>query len=205
MVNIVKQSVEILDPTGREDAVYRLANIERAARNCYQSDNFGDPVRFVEMLLGKKHFSMLEFAEMTVQFKTDIGIGRELLRHRHLVAAQESTRFCKYDECLNVIKPLDICDGTEAFNSWLCSVETAHASYRQMREDGVQAESARSVLPLCTATKIIVRANLRSWMHIINLRLKSGSHPDMRMLMAELSDKASELFPIVFDKDWGDD
>ena len=104
-MKIIEQSHEILSHTG-------IDMVERAGRNCYQSepkgcglkgpvntclkytDKLADPKcdekdcrhhtshKFVKMLRDKGHHAMLEFGEVTVKFITDRGVMAELTRHR---------------------------------------------------------------------------------------------------------------------------
>lgn len=64
-------------------------------------------------------------------------------------------------------------------------------------------EVARAVLPLCTATTIMVSANLREWVHILNLRVLGTTgkpHPDIEKLLAPVLLELAELVPEIFEE-----
>ncbi len=44
-----------------------------------------------------------------------------------------------------------------------------------------------------------MKANLREWRHIFELRLGNGVYPEMRALMLLIYDLAHTMVPVVFD------
>lgn len=44
-----------------------------------------------------------------------------------------------------------------------------------------------------------MKANLREWRHIFELRLGSNVYPEMRALMVLIFDLARTMIPVVFD------
>ena len=46
--------------------------------------------------------------------------------------------------------------------------------------DGVSPQIARSVLPTCLKTEIVMTANFREWRHFITLRRAKAAHPQIR-------------------------
>nr|MBQ6740462.1 FAD-dependent thymidylate synthase [Synergistaceae bacterium] len=50
---------------------------------------------------------------------------------------------------------------------WRQSVEFSAEIYNKLIASGVRPQQARSVLPNCTAAKLGMTANLRSWRHIL--------------------------------------
>lgn len=59
-------------------------------------------------------------------------------------------------------------------------------------------ESARSVLPNCTETKIVVTANLRAWRHFLNMRGSIHADREIRRLACALAKQLKEISPLVF-------
>jgi thymidylate synthase (FAD) len=52
-----------------------------------------------------------------------------------------------------------------------------------MLSGGATPQQARSVLPTCTATTIVMTANWREWRHILRLRTAPDAHPDCQRVM----------------------
>jgi thymidylate synthase (FAD) len=67
-----------------------------------------------------------------------------------------------------------------------------------MLADGVPPQTARDVLPTCTAAKLFVTANFREWRHILKLRLARGAHPKVRLLARLVWRELSPRCPVYF-------
>lgn len=201
-MKIVKPSFEILTQiTGNE-----LVEIERAARTCYKSEDriteTSAPI-LVKSLITLGHEAMLEFSHLQVKFICDRGVSHELVRHRLSSFAQESTRYVDYGKEgeIQVIQPLILNgqEGSAEYSWWFSAMIGCENAYKSLRELGVSPQIARSVLPTCVKTEIVVQANYREWRHILKLRTNKAAHPDMRFLMISLLKELKEKIPIIFD------
>lgn len=114
-----------------------------------------------------------------------------------------STRYCnfskdKFGESIKVIVPQGLTN--ESYETWRASVLASEAAYMIMTKDqNMKAEVARSVLPHSLATTIYMKANIREWRTIMNLRCNSHAQTDIRLLMTELLDKMYNLYPVFFE------
>ena len=178
--------------------------IETAARTCYRSGartQSGSDVEMVKKLIAREHFAMLEFGDVTVKFITNRGVTHELVRHRLCSFAQESTRFVRYDDKMEFIKPVWWNSATlmqrELFISQCVSAEKC---YNDLLESGWSPQQAREVLPNALKTEIVVKANIREWRHIFSLRCSEAAHPQIRALMQALREDLKEIMSVVFDK-----
>ena len=196
MAKMINQSFEILSPTNWDD---ELRKIEMAARNCYQSEPKGDPGAFIQRLIKRGHTAMIEFGNMSVQFITDRGVTHEIVRHRLFSFAQESTRYCRYDDYITVIKPSTWNDWDgEAQQAWTDTMFGCERAYIGMLEKGLSPQQARAVLPNSLKTSIIVSGNFRQWRNFFALRDDKAAHPDMQALVAPLHTAVINLCPAVF-------
>lgn len=202
-MEFINQEVKKLTETG-------IDLVARAARVCYKSE--GDKAKnkeFVEGLIKKGHLSPLEFwrfkaptyynarawIEMgkslgdmldweldpewiAMEITTNIGIARELMRHRVFSYCQESTRYCNYHKKgLRFIKSHGIKSDTfyKIVENW----------YEVLLEDGLKPEQARGVLPLDTATTLVMGGLRSDWERMLDLRLNETAgkvHPQMKEL-----------------------
>ncbi|MBD3407377.1 MAG: FAD-dependent thymidylate synthase [Candidatus Lokiarchaeota archaeon] len=194
-MNFMEQQATLLSMTPNP-----ILLIERCGRVCYKSENrmkcdHQTPTgscpeclyrakTFVRRLLKLGHESVLEHAHATFHLITDRGISHEIVRHRLCSYSQESTRYCKYND-IDMIMP-EISDHTKPlFDDTMRQVEN---TYSQMISDGMPPQYARSVLPNCLKTELIMTANFRQWRHILSLRLDDGAHPQIRSLMFQVLD-----------------
>jgi thymidylate synthase (FAD) len=164
--------------------------IERIARVCYKSEDQigpGTAARMIGMLMERGHMAMLEHASASIHFVTDRGVSHEIVRHRIASYAQESTRYCNYGKEkfgaeITVIEPPDLTDVET--HCWRDMVKHSEDAYKEMIESGVKPQIARSVLPTCLKTEIVMTANFREWLHFFTLRCAPAAHPQMRELAA---------------------
>jgi thymidylate synthase (FAD) len=204
-MKIIEQSYEIL--TDLSNPIQLLKNIEIAGRTCYKSEDkiTDDSCRqFCQMLIHNGHTAMFEHSSISVRFITNRAIANEIVRHRHCAFAQVSTRYCnfskgKFGNEIQVIKPCELEENSEQFERWYNSCQHAEDSYMYLVNNGVRAENARDVLPLCLATELVVTASIREWRSIFILRTTNFAHPQVRELMRSLLKEFQEKVPILFD------
>ena len=190
--------------TGKE-----LKMVEKAARNCYKSEDKitedgGSARRITKTLLINGHESPIEFTDIVVRFICDRAISHELVRHRLCSFAQESQRYCNYSNGkfnaeVTFIRPWWLHEDDEGYSEFVKACQDAEDKYFELLSLGWHPEQARGVLPNATKTDILVKANLREWRHILKERTDLGAHVDMRHLMTGVLEEFQQLIPGVFD------
>lgn len=133
---------------------------------------------------------------------TDIGVTREMNRHRTFSVAEQSTRYCdltkdKFGGELTFIKPAwrqkDKNGFILSFDDYDAFLANCEQTYKQLRQQGWRPEQARQVLPLGLKTQAIYTAFSDDWKHFLKLRADNISgkvHPNMKII----ADKIKELF-----------
>lgn len=199
-VNFIEQHHEILGIYKADGYTAPHDFIATVARTCYQSESKGADAdeRLVRSLVKMGHHAMLEHSFMSVRFVTDRAIANEIVRHRLFSFAQESTRYCNYDNngFEFVIPPVDTREERLPFE---LACEDAALAYEHLIGEGFKPEIARAVLPLCTATRIVVSGNMREWRHFFQLRCDVHAHPQIRELATALLDDVKQRVPVLFD------
>lgn len=178
--------------------------IEKAGRTCYKSeDKITDfsAKNFVYGIRDLGHHAMLEHASASFRIITDRGISHEIVRHRLASYAQESTRYCNYSkdkfgkECSFILPP-DLTTDQNAL--WTMACIRTEQIYFVMLKEGCTPQIARSVLPNCLKTEIIMTANFREWRHFIKLRTSKKAHPQIRPLAFQIRNVLFSYAPNVF-------
>ena len=135
-----------------------------------------------------------------VRFICDRGVSHEIVRHRVMSFAQESTRYCNYSKNkfgqeLTFIEPAwefpssNIVNTRERFEAML---EEAEANYMELITLGFKPQEARAVLPNALKTEIVVTGFIDDWKHFFELRCDNAAHPDIRKLALDLQKQFTE-------------
>jgi len=193
-LKIITPSIERLWSTPQAEQI-----IEQAARTCYKSEGkitSDSAAPLIRKLVHRDHHAMLEHASASFKWVCDRGVTHELVRHRLASFAQESTRFCQYDNGITVILPPGLSDG---YHDWKIAVLHAERQYVALIGRGSPPQIARSVLPICVKTEIVVTANLREWRHIMELRTATAAHPQIRQLAEWTLYELKGIAPTVFE------
>lgn len=203
-MKIIHQKAELLTKVNQADI---LKALELYGRNCYKSEHKitkTSHCAFIKMLLTKKHMSVLEHVSLTFRLITDRGMLAEITRHRLASYSVESTRYVKYND-IEVIWPFYengmVKENSSSLLVWKESMIKAQQAYCEMIEKDNKPEIARSVLPMSLATDIVMTANLREWLHILNLRTAKNAHPQMQELIMQVYKILNKKLPLIFNQE----
>lgn len=153
---------------------------------------------------GCKVPSILHPKRYTFSVITDIGVTREMNRHRTFSVCEESTRYCdfskdKFGGELTFITPSwmklpsDKLSDTEILS--LTILHKIEEVYKQLRKLGWKPEQAREVLPLGLKTQAVYTAFIDDWKHFLTLRADNVSgkaHPNIQVIANEIKKIAEE-------------
>lgn len=201
-MKIIKPWIEIEKIDGKSI----MQNIEKACRTCYRSENLITDESYKNLIkncLNRGHESILEHEKITIRMCCDIGVYKDLTRHRFGSFSIESTRYCNYgkDKFDNEIKFIEPCniDKKELFNEWYSACTEIEQRYLKMAELGATPDQMRMILPHSTAAEVVMTANIREWRHILSLRAAKMTHPSVQQLMIPLLLYFKEKMPELFD------
>lgn len=162
----------------------------------------------LEFLYNPDHYLMNPYFA-TVIIVTDRGIANELVRHRVLhyddngypdafsdpvggevddmSMVQASTRYINYGKKpFSVVRPYPAPwasdEAGQEYKIWYASCEQSFMAYKDMLALGVPQQFARNVLPLSTATTVVMSGTNEQWESFLRLRLDSAAHPQMIVL-----------------------
>lgn len=184
-----------------------LLMIEKAGRTCYKSEDKMSPEsakKFYKMIYQRGHESVAEHAVASLRIICDRGVSHEIVRHRLASYSQESTRYCAYNKDkfggeISVIEPPNMNTGQHA--AWRSACEHSERVYLSLISQGTSPQIARSVLPTCLKTELVMTANFREWKHFIKLRTDPAAHPQIREVAFMIQELLAKECPEVFGKD----
>lgn len=218
--------MEIIEPwieVENFNGVDIMKKIEKACRTCYRSEGSITEDSYKHLLsncINRGHESILEHEKITIRMCCDIGVYKDLTRHRAGTAFSiESTRYCNYSKDkftnnIKFIKPIYYVDSwkernyegsamsTEEAKSfyWYSCMQNIEDTYLDMAKLGCTPDEMRMILPHSTAAEVTMTCNIREWKHILELRCSKMVHPSVRQLMIPLLLKFKKEMPEIFEK-----
>lgn len=175
--------------------------IERAYRNCFQSEMSGDIEKrreFIRRCIKLGHLSPLEFAVAVFEVVCSRACTHQLVRHRIASYAQESQRRVKVKDLDYVVVPPMVVENQEALEVFLEAVRKGFEAYEKLLELGIRKEDARYVLPQCIKSKILVKMNFRAWRHFLELRCDKSAQWEIREVAMRILEILYQYAPSVF-------
>lgn len=213
---IVKPQIFVED----YDGIKIMKNIERACRTCYRSEGSITEDSYKNLLkncINRGHESVLEHEKITVKMICDIGVYKDLTRHRFGSFSIESTRYCnyskdKFNNNIKFIKPVFYDESWSQANYegsamtesqlksslWYKCMEEIESNYMQMANIGCTPDELRMILPHSTASEVTMTCNIREWKHILSLRCTNHAHPAIQQLLIPLLLKFKQDMPEIF-------
>jgi len=146
----------------------------------------------------------------TFEIITSRAIGNQLIRHRALSFVQawqlpepsinqESLRWVRMDDpvvCLSEGYQKELNEDPGAMHIWRTSCQRSFEAYSELVSKGFKKELARTVLPLATATRILMTAPINVWYEFLKLRLEKGAEPMMQELAESIYKELKTEFRI---------
>ena len=188
------------------DGIKVMKRIERACRTCYRSEGSIDDEsykRLIKNCINRGHESVLEHEKVTIRMICDIGVYKDLTRHRFGSFSIESTRYCnygkdKFENEIKFIEPVNIDKTSELYKDWYRTVDFIEQEYVRMSRMGATPDQMRMILPHSTAAEVTMTANIREWRHILKLRASKMAHPAIQQLMIPLLLHFKTIMPELF-------
>lgn len=172
----------------------------------------------IRKLFNRGHFGIAEHPTLTVSIR---GVSRALMaqltRHRNASFDIMSMRYVEVEEPdvyefpgiddgeptgrgANFEPPFDEYSDDELAEVrqkfFEDSVKESYDTYEELLSMGVAPEHARMVLPIGTKVNIVMTINVRSLLHIADMRAAADAQKEIRDMTEELLDVAEEWCPI---------
>lgn len=188
------------------DGIQIMKNIEKACRTCYRSEDKITEDSYKKLItncITRGHESVLEHEKITIQMICDIGVYKDLTRHRIASFSIESTRYCNYSKDkfsseLKFIEPVNIDKESDLYAYWQNTMKRIEMNYIHMADAKATPDQMRMILPHSTAAQVTMTANIREWKHILTLRASKHTHPSIQQLMIPLLLDFKKQMPEIF-------
>lgn len=174
-------------------------------RLCYSKGDVSDTVnemkddsqvnKIMNILKASGHMSPLEHTYFTFGIE---GISRasshQLVRHRLFSYSQKSQRYVAEADKLNIVIP----ESKIGDDSFINKVQIIFGWYKEELAKGIKAEDARSLLPNCTETKLVMSGNGRAIIEFLEKRLCNRAQTEIRNLAKEILKLCEKEAPKMF-------
>jgi thymidylate synthase (FAD) len=94
--------------------------------------------------------------------------------------------------------PPDIDIDPMVLPTWKESLEHTQEAYRRLREQGIKKEDARFLLPNAAATRLVMTANFREFLHVFRLRISPQAQWEIRQVCVQMLEAVHPYAPSVF-------
>lgn len=158
------------------------------------------------------HATPFEMSVLQVEVQCPIFVAREWMRHRTQSFNEFSGRYAEMPDLYYLPDESRIVSQSqinkqssgdalaqdaidEARDIILDITREARYAYERLLDLGVARELARSVLPVSQYTKFRAQANLRNWLHFLNLRMADNAQYEIRVYANAVAEMIEHLWP----------
>lgn len=209
----------LVDYMGDENSITDAA---RVSLNGVTEQAKRDPERLIARLYNEQHGVPFEHVELVFHFECPIFVSRQVVKHRLSSINEISGRYVELKPKFYLPawgaalgqsgkamdynrQPLD--PGTVLTGDYLmrCSYRRDWETYEQLKQLGYSNEQARAALPTATFTELRMKANLRSWLNFVALRVDwpdattpSHAQAEIQQLGKQVAAVIAEQYPNVW-------
>ena len=158
---------------------------------CYNS-NTSDPEKNYKRGIENiktNHGRVLEYPQVFIVID---GYSAKVIRelYTHIGGAptrlQASTRYIDYEHGFDFVTPAKVTANPEALEVYNNTIDTIKDALLKLDNLGIPREDSSMVLPLCMATKVVLRTNLRNLSDMSRQRMCSRAWWEFRQLFADI-------------------
>lgn len=158
----------------------------------------------------KKHWSIFEMADLTLEIETTRGVAPQLLRHWSFHIQEFSQRYAEVQgyeiytgrrqdlkNRQNSIDDMSVEDQSWFMQSQQILNDMAQNMYKQALEKGFAKESARVFTTSGTKTKIYFKGTVRDFIHYIITRTGNETQLEHREIALAIKEIFIQNFPVI--------
>ncbi len=208
--------VTYIDHMGTDLTVANAARVSFGKKSEMEDNMWGPPylkdkdAKLIRYLADHKHISPFGHCFASFHVKAPIFVARQLVKHKFLRWNEISRRYV--DDEPEFYQP-DVWRGRSEDKKQGSEGEVVSFSdeavteynnnclslYKSLLEDGVAPEQARMVLPQSTMTEWYWSGSLDAFADMCNLRCKSDTQAETRVVAQQIDRKMIEIFPVSWD------
>ena len=169
-----------------QEPITQIGKVSRFAHGISESEYEKEGIS----ILHYDVFSVAENITIDIEVLVSERLARQINRHRHMAIVQKSTRYNDYvhEPELDFYIPLGLSQEDEIL--WKRTIESMPIWNEDMGEASI--EEVNYLLPLCSMTKVHYHMNLRTLLHMFQVRLCSQALPEFQHFLSTLRDWIAE-------------
>jgi len=203
-----------IDHMGTDLTVANAARVSFGKTSEMEDNMWGPPylkdkdAKLIRYLAKHKHISPFGHCFASFHVKAPIFVARQLVKHKFLRWNEISRRYVDsepefHEPSVWRGRSADKKQGSEGVVNITLDQEVQWnrqlATYKHLLSEGVAPEQARMVLPQSTMTEWYWSGSLDAFADMCNLRCKSDTQAETRVVAQQIDYKMIELFPISWD------
>jgi thymidylate synthase (FAD) len=171
--------------------------------------------KLIEYCARNGHWSIFEMGNMIIEVEAPRYITAQILRHRSFSFQEFSQRYAKISiekedvyqkpefrarKETNRQSSMDIHPQANIYQQKsLKLLNEIFELYKEMTGDGVAPETARTILPMCTMSKMYINGTIRSWIHYLQVRCDAHSQKEHQDIANQIKNIFKKELPIIYE------
>lgn len=186
LISITKPVLEEIKGFTPEEVIVYCARISNPENQL----NVETAPKLLKYLIAHQHWSPMQLVDFTVEITTSRAIAAQILRHKSADFQEYSQRYSEAVAAELIELRLQGKTNRQVGDTplkdaemevWINEhLEQSQDLYKSLIAYGVAKECARMVLPLATQTTLLMKNNVRNWIHYLNLRTKPDTQKEHR-------------------------
>lgn len=163
-------------------------------------------IKLIKYLVEHKHIAPFRHPQLQFRISCPIFVERQLFKHQVGLSANSiSGRYVDFSDKYYILNDLrkqsksskqgseGVLERPDLVEKIKNHIELSNILYKELCDAGTAKEQARSILPLCLETQFIWTGSLLAYVHFWNLRLKSDTQEETRILAKEMLDLVKNI------------
>lgn len=185
--------------------------IARVSSSRELRDRADDIERLIKYCIKNKHWSIFEQVNIGLYVQCPLFVAIQVLRHKSMCFQMFSQRYQKVSKVDNFKFELrlkgktnrqsseELYDNEQEYYERIEELLQASINlYDEMVDNGISLETARGILPVSAPTELFINANLRTFIHYLDVRNDPHAQKEHRILANKIKDILIPIFPLTF-------
>lgn len=183
------------------------------------SSNQDNPeiTKLINYCVKNGHWSIFEMGNMIVEVEAPRYITAQILRHRSFSFQEFSQRYATLStlekQNRSAFMEPDFrakkdtnrqssTDNHPKADEYLVKTkmifDMTRELYDEMVQEGVAPETARSILPMCTMSRMYINGTIRSWIHYLQVRCDTHTQIEHQLIAKQIKDILKIQLPTIY-------